>query len=81
VIRTVGVIVPAHDEEELLPSCLASPRRAARALRGTHQVRLVVVADACRDRTARQGSHHLPRLRRVPGRRGCLSSASSYRLN
>jgi glycosyltransferase involved in cell wall biosynthesis len=52
VIRTVGVIVPAHDEEELLPSCLASLRRAARALRGTHQVRLVVVADACRDRTA-----------------------------
>lgn len=50
-IRSVGVVVPAHDEQELLPSCLARLRRAARALRGTH-VDLVVVADACRDLTA-----------------------------
>lgn len=50
-IRSIGVIVPAHDEQELLPSCLASLRRAARAMRGT-PVHLVVVADACRDRTA-----------------------------
>jgi glycosyltransferase involved in cell wall biosynthesis len=57
VIRSVGVIVPAHDEQDLLPSCLASVRRAARALRGM-PVHLVVVADACRDRTvqaARRG--------------------------
>ena len=45
------MVVPAHNEEDLLPSCLASLRRAARALRGT-PVHLVVVADACRDRTA-----------------------------
>jgi glycosyltransferase involved in cell wall biosynthesis len=51
VIRSVGVIVPAHDEQDLLPSCLASVRRAAQALRGV-QVHVVVVADACRDRTA-----------------------------
>jgi glycosyltransferase involved in cell wall biosynthesis len=51
VIRSVGVIVPAHNEQDLLPSCLRSLRRAARALRGT-PVYLVVVADACRDRTA-----------------------------
>jgi glycosyltransferase involved in cell wall biosynthesis len=51
VIRLVGVVVPAHDEQELLPSCLAALRRAARALRGT-PVHLIVVADACRDRTA-----------------------------
>lgn len=50
-IRAIGVIVPAHDEQDLLPSCLRSLRRAARALRGT-PVHLVVVADACRDRTA-----------------------------
>jgi glycosyltransferase involved in cell wall biosynthesis len=57
VIRSIGVIVPAHDEQDLLPSCLASVRRAAQALRGT-PVHLVVVADACRDRTvqvARRG--------------------------
>ena len=50
-IRAVGVIVPAHNEQELLPSCLGSLRRAARAVRGT-PVQLVVVADACCDRTA-----------------------------
>jgi glycosyltransferase involved in cell wall biosynthesis len=57
VIRSVGVIVPAHDEQDLLPACLAGVRRAAQALRGV-PVHLVVVADACRDRTvqaARRG--------------------------
>ena len=56
-IRSVGVIVPAHDEQDLLPACLAGVRRAAQALRGV-PVHLVVVADACRDRTvqaARRG--------------------------
>jgi glycosyltransferase involved in cell wall biosynthesis len=52
VIRSVGVIVPAHDEQDLLPACLASVRRAAQALRGV-PVHVVVVADACRDRTVR----------------------------
>jgi glycosyltransferase involved in cell wall biosynthesis len=51
VIRAVGVIVPAHNEQQLLPSCLTSLLRAVRALGGT-PVHLIVVADACRDRTA-----------------------------
>jgi glycosyltransferase involved in cell wall biosynthesis len=50
-IGAVGVIVPAHNEQDLLPACLASVRRAAQALRGT-PVHVVVVADACRDRSA-----------------------------
>lgn len=50
-IRSIGVVVPAHNEQDLLPCCLASLRRAAQALHGP-QVHLVVVADACRDRTA-----------------------------
>jgi glycosyltransferase involved in cell wall biosynthesis len=49
-IRAVGVIVPAHNEQDLLPFCLATVRRAARALHGT-PVHLVVVADAFRDQT------------------------------
>ena len=56
-IRAVSVIVPAHNEQDLLPGCLAALRRAARALPGI-PVHLVVVADACRDRTmqaARRG--------------------------
>lgn len=63
-IRLAGVIVPAHDEQDLLPACLASLRRAERALRGT-PVHLVVAADACRDRTAqvaRRGGASVIRL-------------------
>jgi glycosyltransferase involved in cell wall biosynthesis len=51
VIRAIGVIVPAHNEQDLLPSCLARLRGAARAVPGV-PVHLVVVADACRDQTA-----------------------------
>jgi glycosyltransferase involved in cell wall biosynthesis len=64
VIRLVGVIVPAHNEEDLLPSCLTSLRRAARTLRGT-PVHLVVVADTCRDRSvqaARRGGASVVRI-------------------
>jgi len=57
VIEAVGVVIPAHNEEDLLPSCLAAVRMAARMLPQT-AVHVVVVADACTDRTvprARQG--------------------------
>ena len=50
-IRAVGVVVPAHNEQSLLPACLASVRRAAQVL-DRMPVHLVVVADACRDATA-----------------------------
>jgi hypothetical protein len=50
VIQAVGVVVPAHDEEDLLPACLASLRRAERVLHNM-PVHLVVAADACRDGT------------------------------
>jgi glycosyltransferase involved in cell wall biosynthesis len=50
VTEAVGVVIPAHNEEVLLPSCLAAVRRAARLL--PTPVHLVVVADASEDRTA-----------------------------
>jgi glycosyltransferase involved in cell wall biosynthesis len=50
-IEAIGVVVPAHDEEALLPACLRSLHRAAIAVDGL-PVHLVVVADACRDQTA-----------------------------
>jgi glycosyltransferase involved in cell wall biosynthesis len=53
VIEAVGVVVPAHDEEELLPACLAAVARAAGQLTGM-PVHLVVAADTCRDQTARR---------------------------
>jgi cellulose synthase/poly-beta-1,6-N-acetylglucosamine synthase-like glycosyltransferase len=56
-IRAVGVIVPAHNEQDLLPFCSASLHRAAQALRST-EVHLVVVADACSDLTAQVARGH-----------------------
>lgn len=47
----VGVVVPAHDEQELLPACLASLQAAA-VQPGVPTVRVVVVADRCSDDTA-----------------------------
>ncbi|WP_327287929.1 glycosyltransferase [Streptomyces sp. NBC_01198] len=51
--RAAAVVIPAHNEEELLPTCLAAVSIAAGQpqLAGVH-VLTVVVADACRDRTA-----------------------------
>jgi glycosyltransferase involved in cell wall biosynthesis len=57
VIRAVGLVVPAHDEEDLLPACLAGIREAAGMARPT-PVRVVVVADACTDQTAQLARSH-----------------------
>lgn len=49
----IGVVVPANDEEQHLPACLASLIRAADHARGRgHDVTLVVVLDSCRDGSA-----------------------------
>ena len=49
-IRAVGIVVPVHDERELLPACLVSLRAAAQhpALHGL-AVHIVPVLDACGD--------------------------------
>ncbi|TGN79478.1 glycosyltransferase [Streptomyces bauhiniae] len=49
---TLAVVVPAHDEERLLPAALTALARAARHPDlAAVEVLTVVVADACRDRT------------------------------
>lgn len=51
-IGAIGVIVPAHNEEDLIGSCLASIVAASRAAAlGDRPVHVVVVCDACTDRT------------------------------
>jgi hypothetical protein len=48
----VAVVVPALDEEELLPGCLDSVARAVAALGATHaeiECRVIVVLDSCQD--------------------------------
>ncbi|PVY96720.1 glycosyltransferase [Actinomycetospora cinnamomea] len=54
----LGVVVPAHDEEDLLGDCLAGLRTAARAVGDRARVDVVVVADACTDRTERVARRH-----------------------
>lgn len=46
----IGVVVPAHNDEELLPGCLTALRCTAAAV--DVPVHLLVVLDACTDRTA-----------------------------
>lgn len=46
----VAVVVPAHDEQALLPGCLAAVRRAAALV--DLPVEVVVALDACTDRSA-----------------------------
>lgn len=55
----IGVVVPAHDEEALLGACLRSLARAAACpqLRG-EEVRVIVVLDACSDRSAGIAAAH-----------------------
>ena len=52
-IATIGVVVPARNEERRLPRCLAAIATAATALRvgeaETPRLRVVVVADRCTD--------------------------------
>lgn len=49
-IEAIGIVVPAHDEEELLPACLAALDKA-RGLVGI-PTKLVVVLDSCTDDSA-----------------------------
>jgi glycosyltransferase involved in cell wall biosynthesis len=56
VIRAIGLVVPAHDEELLLPRCLAALHQAAGQLPDDIAVHLVVAADACTDDTALQAA-------------------------
>jgi len=54
----VGVVVPAHDEEELLAGCLAGLRDAARAVADRARVCVVVAADDCSDGTEALARRH-----------------------
>jgi cellulose synthase/poly-beta-1,6-N-acetylglucosamine synthase-like glycosyltransferase len=52
VIRAVLIVVPAHDEEQLLPPCLAALQRAAEhPSLARIPVRIAVVLDRCSDRS------------------------------
>lgn len=48
----IGVVIPARNEEELLPRCLASVAAAAGTLDDPERVSVVVVLDSCTDGSA-----------------------------
>ena len=78
-IATAGVVVPAHNEEELLPACLAALRSAADA--AGVPVRLLVVADACTDATAAVASAAGAEVIRIRARNvGAARAAGMARL-
>jgi glycosyltransferase involved in cell wall biosynthesis len=52
-ISRVGVVIPAHDEQDVIGACLTSVLRACRYLTGGGVlVEVVVVLDRCQDATA-----------------------------
>jgi glycosyltransferase involved in cell wall biosynthesis len=64
----IGVVVPAHDEEELLAGCLAGLRDAARGVAGRARVCVMVVADDCSDGTEALARRHRVGVVRVAAR-------------
>lgn len=51
-LNRIAVLVPAHNEQDLLPACLDAIAVAASAVPGV-AVEVIVALDACTDRTAR----------------------------
>ncbi|MCC3273586.1 glycosyltransferase [Arthrobacter zhangbolii] len=61
----VGVVIPARDEEQLLPRCLAAVAAAVAALKGRvvpAEVSVAVVLDSCTDGSARAAAQAGRRL-------------------
>jgi glycosyltransferase involved in cell wall biosynthesis len=53
VIEEIAVVVPVRDEQDHLPSCIASLRRARARVEGLAEVRVVLVLDDCTDASER----------------------------
>jgi glycosyltransferase involved in cell wall biosynthesis len=70
----LGVVIPAHNEERLLPQCLKSVARAACHPRLQGEcVQIIVVADACSDATATLASERGAHVLESDGR--CVGAA------
>ncbi|HEU5265715.1 MAG TPA: glycosyltransferase [Jatrophihabitans sp.] len=77
-ISRVAVVVPAADEQHLIAGCLTALRRAACHLRDATphppQLDVVVVLDACRDRTADVVAE-FPEVRMIEAAGRCVGAA------
>ena len=75
----VAVVVPARDEEDLLPGCLDAVAAAVDALRAAHplvRTQVLVVLDACRDGSA-QVVHDRDDVVALTTLAGCVGVARS----
>lgn len=73
----VAVVIPARDEEELLPACLDSVAQAVSVLRGVHtdvECRVIVVLDSCQDASGEVVARHAG-VTAVPVQAGCVGAA------
>lgn len=62
-LPVLGVVIPAHDEADLLGDCLDALERATRWVGDRALVRPLVVLDACTDASAAvAGAHHVGTL-------------------
>jgi glycosyltransferase involved in cell wall biosynthesis len=70
----IGVVIPVHDEEKLLGECLEAVRRAAMdPLLDAEPVEIVVVLDACADRSAAIAIQHKAQIVSLHAR--CVGAA------
>ena len=70
-VSAVAVVVPAQDEELLLPRCLTALEAAVSSLRQarpTVRVEIVVVLDACTDGTAAVAARHAVHVTTISSR-------------
>lgn len=75
----IGIVIPAHNEEEVIGLCLAHAKAcAADAQLASERVEIVVVADACTDSTAWVASRHGATVRCIQARNvGCARAAGA----
>lgn len=74
----VGVVIPVHNEEELLDAALTSLERAFAELSGWGlHLRVVIVLDSCVDESARVAKHWIHQiLRRQPSLKATIVTTS-----
>jgi Glycosyl transferase family 2 len=80
VIDVVGVVLPVHDEEALLPGALWAIERAAGALSPSIRCQTVVVLDSCGDASSAIATRWAARLGAVVIRRECRSVGLARRI-
>jgi len=78
--RDVAVVVPARDEVELLPRCLASVAIAVDRVATACRVHIVVVADRCVDDTEAVAAATLDRAHASIVRARCANVGSARRV-